>query len=1274
MNRLITLLQIFTLLGILFSCGQKADITKARVTLVAGLTAIVPGQTGGTMLFGFNPDTGVSFSKVFDGVPLELPNGRWEFAAISWDGYNTTNADFNNVMEGVTRCSVVRGTLLNGGEANVALTLSNAGCADPFFGNGDTRAANGEPLPLLPATCTDQRGVFDTFDAGTCKNSTSSSYRVILPSKGPGSVGPGLISACVDEQTVLTPELDSTIRKIKTPIFSPGPWNFAIVIDLYDQAGCAGQVDRVVVENPYAGLANRGAARLNSQSTTSLTANEIRISKNPCSSPAGTGATPFSPVAGERIICTPAQFDTFIPANLNLIYELYADLDFSTRGTYPNAVVNNTFTGMLDGRGHTIRNVTINSPSNAAALFRQIDGTGTFPNNSEASIQKLKLENFNITAGNNSNGALVGNVFLGSRIWMVDAQNISFTLNGAGTTQTGGLIGRMDETDASTNGGSYTEAWGLRVKDISINVTGNHDSIGGIVGHIRTSNGLRNSIVENLTFTSSAATVSKVGGAVGQLSQTGGEIFAVTANNIQLGTSGSVLGNIPQMGGLVGLVTDGRVIDSKAVSTIYGGGNEIGGLVGGAYGVDFRNNVSLINILSAPIGTSVGGHIGLSGISTNNPTIKNSRALGSIQCATTDCGGFIGTIMNSSTFTTLIEDSYADVVTTSTTSVAGGFIGNSNNSGTGITINRCAAYGDVTGTADVGGFIGQAIANNIVEVFSQGQVSVSSGLGSGLIALLNAGSIVQSYTSSSVVGASGTKTDCISSEVATPTVTDVYHISDGASDGNCTALATAIANAFTNYTNFDISGTTPWKNVSSQPPSLKSINAVQGVGESYTGSPTDPIILSTPSQWNSIGDKPSLMDKTFRLGNIIDFSPNPSNFVPIGSNTNPFTGEFQPNNQGVSNINFIDNTNSEPLGLFRVIGTAAGKGSGRIEQRDYFDYDKDFAFYIDNVSLVKNTSILGHTGIVAGKVFDDGTNQGNGVHDYQYAVAFAEIYITNSNVYGGGATYSVGGAFGNVTLTNEQSDFYDIYVIDTTIDGSATTDDGIGGIFGSLTGSLVSNTGNIRMDNFIARNVYVGNATVSEVGGIAGNVNHTQLEFEFFRANGDITGLSQVGGHFGTAANAQFINGSFDGTVTAAGTSAGGIAGDINTTLIKNVISRAIVLASGAAGAAGCLNGTITAASSIENSIGNCPSVTAPLGTSSYFTNSALNTSTVNSIYTQPIDADEGLSTNFVNFVTQADFVNPSATSAILTAGDPWVLEPGLPPLPIWEAFPEFFE
>ena len=180
--------------------------------------------------------------------------------------------------------------------------------------------------------------------------------------------------------------------------------------------------------------------------------------------------------------------------------------------------------------------------------------------------------------------------------------------------------------------------------------------------------------------------------------------------------TGSIRGNIIDVGGLVGVLSSGSITNSYAAGSVIGGGR-VGGLVGSNYS---RGSITNSYATASVRGNSsvIGSVGGLAGSSSGS--ITNSYATGSVTGYDIDVGGLVG--FNSGT----IMNSYATSSVTGYDVDVGGLVGF--NSGT---IMSSYATSSVTGFDDVGGLVGVnggTITNSYATGFVTGNGSEVGGL------------------------------------------------------------------------------------------------------------------------------------------------------------------------------------------------------------------------------------------------------------------------------------------------------------------------------------------------------------------------------------------------------------------------------------------------------------------------------------------------------------------------------------------------------------------
>ena len=273
-------------------------------------------------------------------------------------------------------------------------------------------------------------------------------------------------------------------------------------------------------------------------------------------------------------------------------YELVADLDFDTNRNgqadagdeYWNDGVGwlpiERYRDVLDGGGHTISNLYINSDDHHVGLF----------GNSSAIVIRVGLVSLDVSGGDFV-GGLAGSA--GEIIYSYATGNVS------GRNNVGGLVG---------------DGHDIRDSCADVDVSG-EDNVGGLVGD----GGY--SFINTSYATGDVSGGSSVGGLVGH----GSDISTSYA-------IGNVTGQGSRVGGLVGF---GRVIsDSYATGNVTSQGNLVGGLVGSGGGV-ISASYATGDVTSQ--GKGIGGLVGAVA-----RDIRDSYATGDVTSQDNSVGGLVG--------------------------------------------------------------------------------------------------------------------------------------------------------------------------------------------------------------------------------------------------------------------------------------------------------------------------------------------------------------------------------------------------------------------------------------------------------------------------------------------------------------------------------------------------------------------------------------------------------------------------------------------------------
>jgi hypothetical protein len=344
-----------------------------------------------------------------------------------------------------------------------------------------------------------------------------------------------------------------------------------------------------------------------------------------------------------------------IGKGLNKHYILMEDITFEDAVYwFPIGTTAAPFTGSLDGDGHTIKNLLIDSPFDYAAFFGVT---------SNAKIKNLNFDNVNVK-GQNYVAAIIASALANSVI-----ENCTVSGVITGTTNTGGLVGISTGTGVirncsivgkvnggATTGGLVGQNTGAATYEKcavigSVAGTGN---VGGFIGRMGGGQ-IRQSIIKadvtattnfvggiaaeifaasKIISSSHVGTIegtNYVGGIVGYVSAGGAEIL-----NVKNG--GSVTGSLDIVGGIIGDNKVLIIITESMNSATVKGRNYIGGISGITRGnSNFNNNYNRGDI----VGTSyVGGIAGLHGTSANYG-IRFCYSTGDVS-ATSYAGGLVG--------------------------------------------------------------------------------------------------------------------------------------------------------------------------------------------------------------------------------------------------------------------------------------------------------------------------------------------------------------------------------------------------------------------------------------------------------------------------------------------------------------------------------------------------------------------------------------------------------------------------------------------------------
>ncbi|MFW2405532.1 MAG: c-type cytochrome [Gammaproteobacteria bacterium] len=233
------------------------------------------------------------------------------------------------------------------------------------------------------------------------------------------------------------------------------------------------------------------------------------------------------------------------------------------------------FSGVFDGRGYTISNLTIDAPERGGVgLFGVLAESGV--------VMNLRLENASVS-GRAGVGSIVGSNF--GTVYRCAAEG---SVDGA--MAIGGLVG-------GSGGLVYDSGFSGRVTA--------KQAVGGLVGDM--TGGVYRGRAEG-----------EISGSRG----VGGLVGLNTFGSIRDSWSSMVVSGSNDIGGLVGVNTDAKVRNSYATGNVNGDSNNIGGLVGFNSQSTVRNSYAIGNVTGTD---AVGGLVG-----RNNGYVGNSFATGDV--------------------------------------------------------------------------------------------------------------------------------------------------------------------------------------------------------------------------------------------------------------------------------------------------------------------------------------------------------------------------------------------------------------------------------------------------------------------------------------------------------------------------------------------------------------------------------------------------------------------------------------------------------------------
>lgn len=375
-------------------------------------------------------------------------------------------------------------------------------------------------------------------------------------------------------------------------------------------------------------------------------ANPATSARATCGYIIGSADTTVVTVTGSGVvtdlISSVSEYDSFkascssSPNYQYKVAKLTADLDFNSETTH----MLTTFSGLLDGDGHTMSNFKATGASQIALIGNCLRG----------GVKNLKMANVDIEATTQRAAAIAGRSESAS---YKNIEVLSGTINGV--KESGGLVG------ASVIGKTTIRNCINKANVVGIykdGVDGSGGSIGGLVGTVTSvSSAEALDIIDSVNEGSVSSTASSVGkaGILGYLKIISG---ATSINIVGCENKGSVSGGGEYTAGVFGgwatkpgntsYILHMTIKNTVNSGSISGTGNGCGGIVGATNSVQ---DYLVIKILDCTNRGNISGAAYVGGISglirndstTNESLIDNCKNFGNITSTGTGCGGISGT-------------------------------------------------------------------------------------------------------------------------------------------------------------------------------------------------------------------------------------------------------------------------------------------------------------------------------------------------------------------------------------------------------------------------------------------------------------------------------------------------------------------------------------------------------------------------------------------------------------------------------------------------------
>lgn len=282
-------------------------------------------------------------------------------------------------------------------------------------------------------------------------------------------------------------------------------------------------------------------------------------------------------------------------------YQLQNDLDFKNAIGY---VIRGKFSGILDGKGHTIKNIDLGTSASYIHMFDEVTGT----------IQNLTVDRLIAVS---ENGTYTAAAFIG----ILNSYSVIDHVHIKNSSLKGGVVGGLvrNATGATIRNSSVSN---LKL-EVESKRTISNGYAGGFVA-TASSVSIENCFASNVKIDATKAKIPYGFGAMVGYSEAWTTLTNVYA-------TGEIKANSPYVGGIIGKGTSYiSITNGYSMVTITGSQGYTGGIAGDARGMTLKNIISLGDIYST------------------NPTVSLKRVVG-YQAASTiqnNIYGYTGQLLN----------------------------------------------------------------------------------------------------------------------------------------------------------------------------------------------------------------------------------------------------------------------------------------------------------------------------------------------------------------------------------------------------------------------------------------------------------------------------------------------------------------------------------------------------------------------------------------------------------------------------------------------------